>query len=196
MAQNSRRPSTAFKKDSLRPGSIRLPLAIRPVYALDCFVDVGSFGMRLFLLFACAMTLSIGWEVARAEEAAYTVTYIEALPSAKSDAAALIKEYADAGRKQDGIVRLEALRRLDRPNHFAIVAVWRDQKTAESHAAANATKQFRTKLQPLLSSPYDERPHTGLSVASADGAAKPAGAVYAVTHVDIIPPRKDDGMAA
>lgn len=152
--------------------------------------------MRVFLLFACAMMLPLGWEAALAEEAAFTVTYIEALPSAKSNAGALIKEYADAARKQDGVVRLEALRRLDRPSHFAIVAVWKDQKAAENHAAANATKQFRTKLQPLLSGPYDERPHTGLSVGSAGESAKPEGAVYAVTHVDIIPPKKDDGIAA
>jgi quinol monooxygenase YgiN len=142
------------------------------------------------------MLLPLGAQRALAEEAAFTVTYIEALPSAKADAAALLKEYADASRSQDGVVRFEALRRLDRPNHFAIVAVWKDQKAAETHATANATKQFRSKLQPLLSSPYDERPHTGLSVSSAAGSSKPEGGVYAVTHVDIIPPKKDDGIAA
>jgi quinol monooxygenase YgiN len=152
--------------------------------------------MRSILLFVCAMLLPLGLQTALAQDAAFTVTYIEALPSAKADAAALVKEYADASRGQDGVIRFEALRRLDRPSHFAIVAVWKDPKAAEIHAAANTTKQFRTKLQPLLSSPYDERPHAGLSVGPVSGSGKLDGGVYAVTHVDIIPPKKDDGIAA
>jgi quinol monooxygenase YgiN len=152
--------------------------------------------MRSLLLFVCATLLPLGSHTALAQDAAFTVTYIEALPSAKTDAAVLIKEYAEASRSQDGVMRFEALRRLDRPNHFAIIAVWKDQKAAETHAAANATHQFRTKLQPLLSGPYDERPHAGLSVGPVSGSGKSDGGVYAVTHVDIIPPKKDDGIAA
>ena len=150
--------------------------------------------MRSVLLFVCAMLLPLAPQLVMAQEAAYTVIYIEVLPSAKAEAAALIQNYADAARKE-GALRVEALRRMDRNNHFAIIEVWRDQKAAETHAAADATKQFRSKLQPLLSSPNDERPHTGLSVVPVSGSGKLDG-IYAVTHVDIIPPKKDDGIAA
>ena len=152
--------------------------------------------MRSLLLFVCAMLLPLAPQLAFGQDAAFTVTYIEVLPSAKAEAKALIKDYVEASRSQEGALRLEPLQRTDRPNHFAIIAVWKDQKTAETHAAANATKQFRTKLQPLLSSPYDERPHAGLSVGPVSGSEKLDGGVYAVTHVDIIPPKKDDGIAA
>ncbi|HEY7676427.1 MAG TPA: putative quinol monooxygenase, partial [Candidatus Methylomirabilis sp.] len=71
------------------------------------------------------------------------------------------------------------------------------QAAREANGAAAPTKQFHEKLQPLLSSAYDERPHTGLAVgAMAAGAGARGAAVYAVTHVDIIPPKKDDGIAA
>ena len=35
--------------------------------------------------------------------------------------------------------------------------------------------------------------HTGLSVGTAP-AASPAGTIFVVTHVDVIPPRKDDSL--
>jgi len=152
--------------------------------------------MRSALLFIWVMLFPLASQSASAQNAVYTVTYIEVLPSAKADAAVLVKEYAEASRRQEGTVRLEALQRTDRTNHFAIVVVWRDQRAAENHAAENATKQFRAKLQPLLSGPYDERPHGPLSVGPVSGSEKLDGGVYAVTHVDIIPPKKDDGVAA
>jgi len=138
---------------------------------------------------------------ARAQETfAYVVTYIETLPSAEKQAVQLIDRYSAAGRQAAGNLRFQALQRVDRPNHFAFVTAWKDQKAAEAYAASDTTKQFRDKLQPLLSAPYDERPHGGLEVASTEVVGsigqKSRGMVYAVTHVDIIPPKKDDGIAA
>jgi quinol monooxygenase YgiN len=153
-----------------------------------------------------ALTLAFGvvWtSAARAQESfAYVVTYIETMPSAEKQAVQLIDRYSAAGRQATGNLRFEALQRIDRPNHFAFVSAWKDQKAAEAYAASDGTKQFREKLQPLLSAPVDERPHSGLEVPPTDvvGSIAPArkakGAVYAVTHVDLIPPKKDDGIAA
>jgi quinol monooxygenase YgiN len=136
------------------------------------------------------------------ETSAYIVTYIEAAPATAAQAAQLVDRYAVAGREAAGNLRFEALQRIDRPNQFAFVSVWKDQQAAQSYAASEATKQFHDKLQPLLSAPVDERPYTGLEGVST-GAVGPAasahdnkGAVYVITHVDIIPPKKDDGLAA
>ena len=131
------------------------------------------------------------------DSAVYSVTYIEVMPAAKDKAAALLKEVGVASRKGAGNLRFDVLERRDRPNHFAIVEAWKDQKAHDANGAAAHTKHFRDMLRPLLSSAYDERPHTGLAVGPmAAGAGARGAAVYVVTHVDIIPPKKDDGIAA
>jgi quinol monooxygenase YgiN len=156
--------------------------------------------LRLLVLGAAMLGLGAVQD-ARAQNpgdaAVYAATYIEVMPAAKDKAAALLRELGAAGRTGAGNLRFEVLQRRDRPNHFAIVEVWTDQKARDASAAAAPTKQFRAALKPLLSSAYDERPHTGLAVGSvAAGAAAQGAAVYVVTHVDIIPPKKDDGVAA
>ena len=55
-------------------------------------------------------------------------------------------------------------------------------------------RDLHAKLAPLLASPSDERLHHGLAVGAAP-AGSAAGPIYAVTHVDVIPPRKEDGVA-
>jgi quinol monooxygenase YgiN len=125
---------------------------------------------------------------------AYVVTYIEVAPAAAAEARGLLKQYRDASRKEDGSLRFETLQRTERRNHFAIVEAWKDQQAQAAHAGAAHTKEFREKLQRLLSAAYDERPHIGLSVGPPPAAAG-AGAVYVVTHVDIVPTHKDHGVS-
>jgi quinol monooxygenase YgiN len=129
--------------------------------------------------------------------ASYVVSYVEVLPGAKDAAATMLRDYGAASRKEDGNLRFDVLQRHDRPNHFAIVEAWRDQKTADAHRQAAATTQFRDKLQKILAAGYDERPHAALAVGGMQaGTPLPRDALYAVTHVDFIPPKKDDGTAA
>ena len=131
---------------------------------------------------------------AQAQDAAfYTVTYVEAAPASANAALPVLKAYRDAGRKDDGAVRFELLRGISRPNQFTVLGVWKDQKAFEAHAAAAHTKQMNEKIAPLLAAPNDTRQHNALSFA-APQAGK--GGVYAVTHVDVIPPQKDNGVAA
>lgn len=125
----------------------------------------------------------------------YAVTYVEVVPPSTPQGAALLRQYGEASRKDAGAARVDVLQRIDRPNQFTIVAAWPDQKAFEAHQTTQSAKEFHGKLQPLLASPNDQRLHQGLSVGTA-AAASPAGAVYVVTHVDVIPPRKDDGVAA
>ena len=125
----------------------------------------------------------------------YTVTYVEVVPPSTAQGVALLRQYGEASRKDAGAVRVEVLQRIDRPNQFTVLAAWTEQKAFEAHQAAPATREFHAKLQPLLASPNDLRLHHGLSVVAAL-TASPAGAVYVVTHVDVIPPRKDDAVVA
>lgn len=143
--------------------------------------------------------LSLGLvAAAQAAEQAYVVTYIEVAPSAKDQSADLLRRLAKVSRKDAGSVRFEILQRIGHPGQFAILELWDDKKAADAHGATAHTQLFREKLKPLLRAPYDERPHTALSVGSpaTAGAGTAKGVIYAVTHVDIVPKLKDDGVAA
>ena len=153
-----------------------------------------------FVLVGVAMSL-LAIPGARAqggpEAVAYCVSYIEVAPAAKDKAATLLKGLAQASRKGEGNLRFDVLQRRERSNHFAIVEAWKDKNAFEARLAAASTKEFREKLQPLLTSGYDERPHTGLVAGPMTaGAGAGGGAIYVVTHVDVIPPKKDEAVAA
>jgi quinol monooxygenase YgiN len=42
-------------------------------------------------------------------------------------------------------------------NHFQLIEVFRDMRAFDAHVSAAHTVTFRTNLDPLLGSPYDER---------------------------------------
>jgi quinol monooxygenase YgiN len=146
------------------------------------------------LLFAIAVSALGVTDVARAEEAVlFTVTYVEVAPPSTAPGAALLRHYRDASRRDEGNLRCEVFQRMDRPNQFAIVAAWKSARAFEAHGSAAPATEVRARLQPLLASPNDERLHTGLAVGAAP-AAIGGGTLYVVTHVDVIPPRKDDSL--
>jgi len=150
--------------------------------------------------YALAMTLTLATmapasaQVA-ADQASFVVTYIEVAPSAAAEAARLVKDVANASRKEPGNLRYEILQRLGEPSHFAILEVWNDAKAFQQHGATASMKQFRDRLKPLAVGAYDERPSLGMAVGPI-GAAGTSGAVYVLTHVDIAGTNnRDEGTA-
>lgn len=124
--------------------------------------------------------------------AIYVVTYVDIMPPSRDDGIALLRQYREASRRDAGNVRLEVLQQYGRPHHFVILETWQDQQSFETHTQDVHVAQFREKLQAVRNSPNDERVHTGFSIGTVQDA--PGGsALYVVTHVDVIPPRKDDG---
>lgn len=118
----------------------------------------------------------------------YIVTYIEVDPGSAGKARKLIRKHSAASHKDAGNLRFEALQRTERKNHFAILEAWADVSARNDHVKAEHTRAFRKALQPLLYSPFDERAHVGLVAAGPAKDANPGkGAVYVLTHVDIIP---------
>jgi autoinducer 2-degrading protein len=152
----------------------------------------------LWLLFSIALPVLGFAQAARADEASDTavsvVAYIEVMPSSQGEAIALLKQYREASRKEEGNVRLEVLQQSGRPEHFALVEMWKDQQAFEAHGTAAHTTQWRAKLQPFRVSPVDERLHKGLAMGPML-TAHAAGATYVVTHADAIPPGKDEALA-
>jgi autoinducer 2-degrading protein len=126
--------------------------------------------------------------------AVYLATYIDVMPNSVDAGAKLLTQYRDESRKQDGNIRFDVLQEMERPNRFAIVEVWKDKAALDAHVAAASTTQFRDQLKSIQNAPYDERINNGLYV-GAQKIENRGGAIYVLTHVDVIPPGKDDCMA-
>ena len=148
------------------------------------------------VLLALVLTPIVSMPRARAQDTAvYVVNYIDVAPATRGTAAGLLRQLANASRKDDGNQRFDILQRAAPSNQFAIVAVWKDQKAYDAHLAAAHTREFRDKIKPYLISAIDDRTHTGMEIAS--GTAKSGrGEIVVVTHVDVPPPKKDDCIAA
>jgi len=125
----------------------------------------------------------------------YTVIYVEVMPTSKSDATVVLRRYRDAARKEGGNLRCEIAQRIDQPHQFVILSIWKDQKSWEAHGKGAASMEMREKIAAIRNAPTDERVHIGLSIGPIDVTAS-RDAVLVATHVDVIPPRKDDGVAA
>jgi quinol monooxygenase YgiN len=123
----------------------------------------------------------------------YVVTYVELKPTARDEGAALLKSYRDASRSTSGNLRSVVVQRVRRPGQFVVVAAW--QNKAAWDGAAEGAKSFREKLSAARNAPLDDRFHNALSVGPMDVPAA-AGAIYGVTHVDVIPPQKDNAIVA
>ena len=123
----------------------------------------------------------------------YVVTYVESRSSARDETAALLKTYRTASRAAPGNLRSIVVQRPRRPGQFVVVAAWKDKAAWDAHMAAPATREFREKLAGLRNAPADDRFHNALSVGPMEDAS---GTVYGVTHVDVIPPQKDNAIVA
>jgi quinol monooxygenase YgiN len=125
----------------------------------------------------------------------YVAGYIEVMPTETPAAGALLRQYRDATRKQDGNLRSEVMQRLGQKNHFVVLEAWKDKAAFDAHGKSEPLTAFREKLKAIQNTPYDERVHVALTAGPVDSVARRSSLVV-VTHVDVIPPRKDDGVAA
>jgi len=122
-------------------------------------------------------------------DAVYAVSYVEVAAAAKDTAAAAIKQWSEAARKEPGAVRIEVLQGIYRPNQFVVAAIWKDQKALDDATASDLTKGIREKLRPSALAPSDNRVHKGFALTATQ--APPPGAIFVVTHVDVPPPSRE-----
>jgi len=124
----------------------------------------------------------------------YVVTYLEVKPTTAAEAEKLVRQFRDATRKEAGNLRAEALQRIGQAHHFVLLEAWKDQAAADAHFKVAGTAQFRDKIKAIQNAPIDDRVHFALSVGPLEVKAGGA-AVVAVTHVDVIPPQRENGTA-
>jgi quinol monooxygenase YgiN len=142
---------------------------------------------------AAAIGLSESAFAQAADQAAYVVTYIEVAPKTVAETRGLITTHCTDAHKAAGLIEINALQRMGRPSHFAILEKWQSAKARDDYAATDTAKSFVAALGPVLVSGYDERPHVPLTVAASE--APLSGPIVVLTHVDLIPTFKDDGVA-
>ena len=79
----------------------------------------------------------------------YVVTYLEIAPKFSSEARQLILAYSVDARKASGAVQIDALQRIDYPNHFALVEQWQSQGARQAYASTDNVMKFRAALGPI-----------------------------------------------
>ncbi len=124
----------------------------------------------------------------------YVATYIDVQPSSTSSGIALIEQYREASRTQEGNLGMDVVQETSRPSRFVIIEAWEDQSSFEAHEKSEPTAQFRARLKTIHNSPYDQRVHHALSSAPGSAAAG-RDTVSVITHVDVPPPSKDQAEA-
>jgi quinol monooxygenase YgiN len=112
--------------------------------------------------------LHSGFEIASgpagkvAAGAIFVVTHVDVPPPRKDECEAALKALAAASRKEAGVVRFEVFQQSNRPNHFTVVEVWKNQKAYDDHIVSAHNKKFRDTLTPMTGALYDERLYKAL----------------------------------
>jgi quinol monooxygenase YgiN len=97
--------------------------------------------------------------------AVYMVEHIDFMggdPAFGLAAQPLVKALAEASQKEPGALRYDVYQQLPpRVNHYAVVAVWTDEKAYDAHETADHTKKFRSltviPTVPAHANLYDQR---------------------------------------
>jgi quinol monooxygenase YgiN len=115
---------------------------------------------------------------------AYSVAYVDIAPASRTAAITAIKQYRDASRKEDGFRRIEIFEQVGRLAHFCIIETWANSKDLDAHGSSAATKDYRTKIDSMRLSDYDQRPYKTLSLGSSRSDSS-SRSTFVITHVDI-----------
>jgi len=54
-------------------------------------------------------------------------------------------------------VRCDVFQQGNRPNHFSVVEIWKDQRAYDAHITATPTKKFSRPTHAMSGALYDER---------------------------------------
>ena len=151
--------------------------------------------LRLFALAGLAMTV-LG--ARRAAQRRRRTPRSTPSPTSRSDrcwprsAPAALHAYRDAARKD--AVSLDVFQRIDRPNQFVVLGAWADQKAFETPFGRRHRQEAERKARDHAGR-ADRHPPAQRPVGRA-GQDRQGCRSFVVTHVDVIPPEKDNGANA
>jgi quinol monooxygenase YgiN len=93
-------------------------------------------------------------------DAIYAVAHIDILgpnPAGRDAFLPVLKAFSDSSRRAPGNLGYDVAEQASRTNHFEVVEIWTDEKSAAGHEISRLNKDFRAKLGVASSSPYDRR---------------------------------------
>ena len=137
--------------------------------------------MRLFAILVSTVILGAQ---APTDTTIDAVTYVDVMPAATKTAVTAFKQYREMSRKEEGFVRFDFLEQVGRPSRFAMIETWANQKAMDAHAGAAHTKEWRSKLDSIRFTDYDQRPYKPIT-SGPPTASTNDKAIYVLTHVDI-----------
>jgi len=76
-----------------------------------------------------------------------------ALPEKGDEVAALLRDFGEVVRAEEGNVLFDATRLVDDPDRFFVYEVYRDEAAFQAHISAPAGIPFNEALQPLIVEP-------------------------------------------
>jgi quinol monooxygenase YgiN len=149
---------------------------------------------RLPIIVAIVLLASIRAHAQQDNTFMYATSYVEVAPAYTATASKVFAQLAEATRKETGLLGFEIAQRILPANHFVIFGAWKDRQAYDAHLAAAYTKQGTAALASQLVAPIDTL--LGKPVVGQDLQAPPAGTIYGITHIAVLPERVDDFYAA
>jgi quinol monooxygenase YgiN len=183
------RPTLDAIRNQIRASIKKCDLRLKPHASRE--ERVSAF-LRIILTAAAILVAAAGAAHAQSNPV-YVVTYVDVMPNVTNSGAALLQHYRDASRKEDSNLRAIVLQEIARPNRFAIVEIWKDRAASDAHDKASSIAELIEKLKSIGNAPFDRRISNGLYVEPRNSQTQ-GDAVYVLTHVDVVPPSKDDCM--
>jgi quinol monooxygenase YgiN len=113
----------------------------------------------------------------------YTMTYIDVLPSAKTRAIAILKEYRDASRKEPGAMYADVYQEDGQSYRFVVSEIWQNRGAVETHTKGAAVTGLTQRMKPIELGPIDMRIHQAHSVTSPR--APNPNDVIVISHIDV-----------
>jgi quinol monooxygenase YgiN len=96
------------------------------------------------------------------KDAVYVITHVDVTGQFKDPTIDMMKKVAADTRREPGAARFEVWQQNNRPNHFTVIELWKDQPALDAHARAAGTREFREKLGPMMGALYDDRRYKNL----------------------------------
>ena len=115
--------------------------------------------------------------------AVYVTTFVEVLPGSDNAAAANLRDYRAATRREPGLIEGDVYQEAGWPSRFAANEVWQDMAAYDAHRNGAAHSMLAEKLKPIELGPPDARVHYAHFISEKD-AAPAAGSVFVLSHLD------------
>lgn len=118
--------------------------------------------------------------------AVYVTTFVEVIPGSANAAAADLRDYRAATRRERGLLESDVYQEAGWPSRYFANEVWQDMAAYDAHRNGAARSTLADRLKPIEFGPPDARVHYAHFV-SEKTAAPAAGSIFVLSHLDVTP---------